>query len=432
MPLLTDLPDGLSFERRLVEAMIESHRTRSVLAVVLVSIDSLNAVNATLGRAYSDMLMQEVSYRMSQCLREGDAVARIGGDEFAFMLPGIAQVGDDHLDVVRRIHVRAHDILDAIIPAFSLGGQQIFLSASGGISLYPYDGASAHLLLKNVSAAVLRAKDHGTNKCQFYTEEMDAAGQKRIALESGLRRAMSNGELLVYYQPKVSASTGEIVGAEALVRWQHPEHGLLPPSEFIPFAEESGLIAPLSELVLRDVCTQSVTWQNEGLRPVRVSVNLSPRHFQQTDIVPQIARVLRDTGLSPKYLELEVTEGTIMRDAERASMKLRELKGSGVTISVDDFGTGYSSLGYLRVLPIDTLKIDKTFVREMATNADDEAIVSAIIGLAHTLRLKVVAEGVETEDQAKLLRALRCDELQGYLFAYPQPGTAFRRLLVGN
>lgn len=428
-PILTDLPDSLSFERRLVESMIESYRNKDVLAVMLVSLHDFDIVRGTFGRLFADLLFQEVAYRMTNCLQEGDAVAHVGGDEFVFMLASIAQVGENELEIARRAHARAHDVLNALATPFDLGGNEIFLNASGGLSLYPFDGSSSHVILKNVSAAVAHAKEQGRNNCHFYTAELDGVGRKRLALETGLRRALDKGELVVHYQPKVESVGGQIVGAEALVRWQHPELGLLPPSDFIPFAEETGLIVPLSMWVLQSVCEQSIAWQKDGITVPRVSINLSPRHFQQAGLVAQIGRVLDSTGLAAQYLEFEVTESSIMREADFSARKLRELKSRGVTISVDDFGTGYSSLGYLKVLPIDALKIDKSFVQDMTFNGDDEAIVSAVIGLAHTLRLRVVAEGVETEAQASLLRNLRCDEMQGYLFSTPVPAPDFRRLI---
>jgi EAL domain-containing protein (putative c-di-GMP-specific phosphodiesterase class I) len=315
-------------------------------------------------------------------------------------------------------------------PPFEIEDQELYVTASIGIGLYPHDGTDAQSLLKNSGAALYRAKQQGGNNYQFYTPDMNERALKRLALENQLRWAIERKEFKVYYQPQVNISTGQVVGMEALVRWQHPELGLVSPAEFIPLAEDTGLISPIGEWVLRTACAQTKSWQDSGFSFLHVSVNLSPRQFQQPDLLLMIERQLKESGLEPASLELEVTESSVMKNAESSISTLRELKAMGIKISIDDFGSGYSSLSYLKHLPIDVLKIDQSFVRDMTEDPKDAAIVMAIIQLAHSLQLKVNAEGVETEEQLRFLRLLRCDEMQGYLFCRPLPVEAFEQLLI--
>jgi diguanylate cyclase (GGDEF)-like protein len=418
---LTDLPNRILFEDRLTQALVLAQRSQQTLGMLFLSLDRFKKVNDTLGHAAGDRLLQEVALRLSGCIREGDTVARFEGDEFALLLTPIGGTKD-----VVEIIYRINEMLNS---PFILDAQELFITASIGISLYPDDGADAHTLLKNAGAALYRAKEQGGGNYQFYAADMNAKAVKRLALENSLRRALEKKEFEVYYQPRVDTSTGQVVGVEALVRWQHPELGLLSPAEFIPLAEDTGLIVPLGEWVLETACAQSKSWQKAGFTPLSVAVNMSARQFQQQNLSLCVARILQETGLDAHYLDLELTESAIMKNAESAVRTLTELKEMGVKIAIDDFGTGYSSLGYLKRLPIDVLKIDKSFVRDATTDPDDAALVMAIIALAHNLRLKVIAEGVETEEQRRFLHLLRCDEWQGYLYSKPLPARAFTELL---
>jgi EAL domain-containing protein (putative c-di-GMP-specific phosphodiesterase class I) len=354
-------------------------------------------------------------------LREGDTLARFASDEFAFLLKQVRSA-DEAAELARKFQ----NLLDA---AFEVDEQELYVTASVGIGLYPHDGASAQVLMKNAGAALYRAKQQGGNNFQFYTADMNERALQRLALENSMRSGLERKEFKVYYQPQVSINTGQVVGMEALVRWQHPDLGLVSPSEFIPLAEDTGLIEHLGEWVLRTACAQTKAWHDDGFTALHVAVNLSPRQFQQPDLLLMIERLLKETGLNPNSLELEVTESSVMKNAESAINTLRELKARGIKISIDDFGSGYSSLSYLKHLPIDALKIDQSFVIDMTSDPKDAAIVMATIQLAHSLQLKVTAEGVETEEQLRFLRLLRCDEMQGYLFCRPLTDEAFAQLL---
>jgi EAL domain-containing protein (putative c-di-GMP-specific phosphodiesterase class I) len=323
-------------------------------------------------------------------------------------------------------------IREAMQLSFDLDGQQLFATTSIGVSLFPHDGEQSTGLLKNAGAALYRAKKGGGDQYQFYTADMHARASKQFALETSLRRAIDNEELLLHYQPRVAVDSQEITGVEALVRWQHPQLGLISPAEFIPLAEDTGLILPLGEWVLRTACRQNRIWQERGFAPLRLGVNISARQFKQPHLAETVLQILAETGLAPEFLELELTESSIMDNADSAIAVLTGLKEEGITISIDDFGTGFSSLSYLKRLPIDALKIDQSFVRDVTTDPDDAALVMAIVTLAHNLRLTVVAEGVETEEQLRFLHLLRCDEVQGYLFSKPLPAEALEKLLALN
>ncbi|MFA7318697.1 MAG: EAL domain-containing protein [Sulfuricella sp.] len=332
------------------------------------------------------------------------------------------EVADSAIPVAQRV-------LDAMTRPFSISGREVFIGASIGISLYPKDGDSGEELLKNADVAMYRAKKRGRNRFRFYDENMDASSVERLSLETSLRRAVDNGELLLYYQPQVNLHSGEIIGAEALIRWQHPEMGLVSPAKFIPLAEESGLIFPIGEWVMRTACAQIKVWQDAGVMTPTVAVNLSAHQFRQRQLVKMTTGVLLDTGIDGRYLELEMTESAVMEDADRVIRILRELKEAGTSISIDDFGTGYSSLSYLKQFAIDKLKVDQSFVREITRDPSDAAIVVAIITMAHSLGLNVIAEGVETEGQLEYLRSHGCDEIQGYFFSRPVPVSDFEQML---
>jgi len=419
---LTGLPNRVSFEDRLTEAVVQAERSGSPLAVMFLALDRFKKFNDTLGHIIGDQLLRSVADRLSTFVGKGDLIACFASDEFAFLLTSV-QNADDSAEVARSLQ-------SVLEPAFEIEEQELYVTASIGIGLYPHDGADAQSLLKNSGAALYRAKQQGGNNYQFYTADMNERALKRLALENQLRWALERKEFRVYYQPQVRIDTGQIVGMEALVRWQHPEMGLVSPAEFIPLAEDTGLIAPIGEWVLRTACAQTKAWHECGFTSLHVSVNLSPRQFQQSDLLSMIERQLSETGLDPAFLELEVTESSVMKNAEAAISTLRELKAMGIKISIDDFGSGYSSLSYLKHLPIDVLKIDQSFVRDMTSDPKDAAIVMAIIQLAHSLRLKVNAEGVETEEQLRFLHLLRCDEMQGFLFCRPLPVDAFEQLLI--
>ena len=418
---LTELPNQNLFKNRLMHELDASRGKGRKSATVFLCPDRFKNINDTLGHETGEQLLRQIAERLTSRIADINTAAYFGGDEFALLFTQIRDAAE-----TARI---AETIQDALRPSFSYGEHEIFLTASIGISLSPDDGEDCQTLLKNASTALFRAKEKGGDTYEFYTADMHERAFKRLSLESDLRRALEREEFMVYYQPQVSIEKRKIVGMEALVRWQHPELGLIPPVEFIPVAEETGLIAPLGEWVLREACRQNKAWQNAGYAPLRVAVNLSLRQFQQADLVEMVTRTLAETHLDGDCLDLELTESSMMHNAEQAVKVLRKLKETGITISVDDFGSGYSSLSYLKHLPLDVLKIDRTFVNEMTTDPNNAAIVLAIITLAHNLGLKAIAEGVETEAQWSLLRRLDCDEMQGYLFSKPLPAEAFERLL---
>ena len=420
---LTDLPNRILFEDRLTQALILAKRHRQALGMLFLSLDGFKKVHDTLGHAIGDRLLQKVAERLRSSAHQGETVARFEGDEFALLLTQIGGTEDE--DVVEVIF----QINESLKLPFLVDDHELFITVSIGISLYPDDGADAPTLLKNADAALYRAREQGGNNYQFYTADMNDKAMKRLTLENSLRRALERSEFEVYYQPVLDINTRKIVGMEALLRWHHPELGLIQPAEFIPLAEDTGMIVPIGEWVLRTACTQSKSWQEAGFAPLSLAVNLSGRQFQQQNLSEVVARILQETGLNSHNLELELTESSIMKNAESAVRMLGELKEMGVKIAIDDFGTGYSSLGYLKRLPIDTLKIDRSFVSDVTTDPDDAALVMAIITLAHNLRLKVIAEGVDSEEQLSFLHLLRCDEWQGYLFSKPLPVEAFEELL---
>lgn len=414
---LTGLANRGLFRDRLAQALARADRHERLVALLFLDLDGFKAINDTLGHDAGDNLLKTVADRLRGCVRRADTVARLGGDEFAVILEGVSRIGD--------ATAVAQKILDTVALPFILNGQEVFVTTSIGIAVYRRDGEDAEALTKNADTAMYRAKEQGRSTYQIYTADLHEKILQRLALESGLRRALERGEFLLYYQPRVNLRSGAITGMEALLRWRHPERGLVSPVEFIPVAEESGLIIPIGEWVLREACAQSRAWHAAGLPRLRVAVNLSARQFRHKDLAEAVARIVAETGLEPEWLELELTEGFLMENTQASSATLAALKAMGLRISIDDFGTGYSSLNYLQRFPIDTLKIDQSFVRGIPTDPDAAAIVTAIIALAHSLRLEVVAEGAETKEQIEFLKAQGCDEIQGYLFSPPLPAAAF-------
>ena len=409
---VTGLPNRLLFMDRLQQAIAQAQRNERLVAVMLLDLDRFKAINDSFGHSMGDLLLKGVAARLAGCVREDDTVARIGGDEFTVLLPEIRHIQD--------AATVAGKILKALAGPFSLGNHEIFVGTSIGIAFYPFHD-DIETLLKSADNAMYRAKEQGGNGYEFYSAEISGASARQLSLEGALRGAVERDELVLHYQPQIDLTRGEIVGVEALVRWQHPERGLLGPMEFIPLAEENGLIVPIGEWVLRTACAQARAWQEAGLRPIRVAVNLSVRQFYQKNLVETVARILEQTGLDSRYLELEITESCLMQNTRTTVALLAELNRLGMRISIDDFGTGYSSLSYLKRFPVDTLKIDRSFICDIGTDHDDDAIVKAIIALAQSLELRVVAEGVETPEQLHFLRTHGCNEIQGYLISRPLP-----------
>jgi diguanylate cyclase (GGDEF)-like protein/PAS domain S-box-containing protein len=409
---LTGLPNRSLIADRLDLAILHAQRKRRCVAVAFIDLDGFKLVNDGLGHNAGDELLKVVGARMQQCLRSDDTLGRFGGDEFVVILSDLA---DDALGITPVLE----KIRQAVREPVQVEGQEVQVSCSMGVVMYPRDGVDPTTLMMNADAAMYRAKELGNNNFQFYTREMNASVEEKLVLLEGLRNALEFEQLSLVYQPKVDLRTGAIFGVEALLRWHHPEHGLISPLRFIGLAEESGLIVAIGDWVLREACRQSVAWRAQGLAPLTVSVNVSPRQFEEKRLVERVALALIDTGLPAAALELEVTESLIMRDLAQAVGKMGELKDMGVALSIDDFGTGYSSLSALKSFPISSLKIDKSFVSELADNPDDQAIAMAVISLGHKLNLRVIAEGVETEQQVRFLRENDCDEMQGYLFSPP-------------
>ncbi len=418
---LTDLPNRALFLERLNQALIQAQRNHRILAVLFLDLDRLKVINDTLGHNMGDRLLKAVAARLKGAMRDTDTVARLGGDEFMLLLPEISSPAD-----IDRITSK---ILDTFKAAFEFDQQELYITTSVGVAIFPKDGTDAETLLKNADTAMYRAKRTGRNNVQTFAPSMKAEDLEQLALGNGLRRALERKEFVVHYQPQIDIENGEIVGMEALVRWQHPEYGLVHPGSFIHWAEDSGLIVPIGEIVMRMACEQNKAWLAAGYQPLKVAVNISARQMKQSNLVQTVARILRESGLPPDCLELELTESVLM-DLGGNSMNIpHELKAMGVGFSIDDFGTGYSSLNYLKRLPVNTLKMDQSFVRDLTTDHNDAAIASAVIGLGHGLDLQVLAEGVETMGQLDYLRHLKCDRMQGFLFSEPLPANEFEELL---
>lgn len=430
---LTGLLNRHSFKERLEEASLHAQRYERLAAVLFLDLDRFKRINDTLGHNIGDLLLQGMADRLVNCLRKTDrtartdreppppAVARLGGDEFTILLTDLTQI-QDAAHVARRI-------LKIVAEPFNLMGHEVFITASIGITMYPIDGNDVDTLLKNADTAMYHAKDQGRNNFQFYSHTMNATAFDCLALENGLRKALDREEFILYYQPQLDIRTGKIVAVEALIRWQSPDLGLVPPPDFISLAEETGLIQPIGDWVLSTACLQNKAWQDAGFGPLRVTVNLSSHQFRQRDLLATVTRALKDSGLPPALLELELTESAIMQNVETTNFMLAELKAMGLRLAIDDFGTGYSSLSYLKRFPLDVLKVDRSFVHDITTDPDDAAITAAIIAMAHSLNLKVIAEGVETEEQLAFLKAQGCDEIQGFLFSRPLPVEDLTKLL---
>jgi len=418
---LTGLPNRVLLDDRLSQAVAHAERDGHSFAVAMFDLDRFKVVNDSFGHRAGDELIKEVAHRLAGIARSTDTVGRLGGDEFVFIMERLAK-REDAEHIARRA-------VEALQVPIRIGGVNIHSSASVGIALFPTDGTSVETLIANADAAMYCAKQRGRNNIQCYASGMNSVTQDKVRLESDLHQALALGQFELHYQPKLDTSTGVIHGAEALIRWRHPERGLVLPGEFIPLAEACGLIDSIGEWVVREGCRQARTWQLEGLPHLRVAVNLSAFQFRNGNLLQTIREALQAADLDPRFLEVEITESAVMSDPEESVAILEQLSRMGVVVSVDDFGTGYSSMSYLRRFPIDKLKIDRAFIAELISRADDTSIVKAIVSLAHSLHLKVVAEGVETQEQLDLLKALGCDQYQGYCFSPAVPAAKFAALL---
>jgi diguanylate cyclase (GGDEF)-like protein/PAS domain S-box-containing protein len=423
---LTGLPNRRLFMDRLWQALAASSRSRQFGAVLLLDLDHFKILNDTRGHNAGDELLNQVARRLLTALRESDSAARLGGDEFVLLLEDL---GETALSAASAAEALAEKIRAAVSASTTLGDKEYRITPSIGIALFREQRDTVDALLRQADLALYQAKAAGRNTIRFFSPEMQAAVDARAEMEAGLRRALEQNEFELHYQPKVELHRGCVVGAEALIRWRGKDGQLIPPDAFIPLAEENGLIVPIGAWVIEEACRQMAAWRSSGLPPIRVAVNVSARQFQQENLALTVAQALRANDLEPQWLELELTESAVMGSPEKAAAALQELKNIGVRISLDDFGTGYSSLGQLKRFPIDSLKIDRSFVRDISTDPDDAAIATMIIGLAHSLKQTVVAEGVETEAQLKFLQSQHCDEMQGYFFSRPLPPEQFTSLL---
>ncbi|KRE58391.1 putative bifunctional diguanylate cyclase/phosphodiesterase [Paenibacillus sp. Soil750] len=420
---LTGLPNQRLFKNRLNTALESAKRNNTSIAVLYMDLDRFKLINDTLGHNVGDVLLQNVAGRITECLSKQATISRQGGDEFTIILSGHTQ---------EELEQAIQDILYAFSKPFTLQEYQLFVTPSIGISLYPSGGERADILIKNADTAMYRAKDKGKNTYQFFNETMGIQIHQKLNMENALRKALEENQFVVHYQPKVDVLTGRITGAEALIRWQHPELGFIAPSEFIPLAEETGLIVPIGQWVLHTACKQFKAWQTQEMLHMSVAVNLSMLQLRQENFIEMVEQVLNETGLAPQDLEFEITESNAMNNVDLFIQKLIALKKLGVGISIDDFGTGYSSFGYLKQLPIDTLKIDRSFINDITNSEEDAAIVQAIIAMAHILKLKVVAEGVETASQLTLLEQFQCNAVQGYYLSRPLAAEAYVKMLRSN
>ena len=422
--VLTNLPNRRTFAERIQHEIDLAVRRNTMLAVVFIDIDHFKTINDSLGHATGDLVLQAVANRLRTCLRIGDTVARIGGDEFVILLEG-----NSKRETFERV---AHKLAESLTEAVMIAGREMYVAASMGISVFPHDGTDSETLLRNADTAMYRAKTAGRNCWRFFDESMAAHASRRLELETALRRAAERSELVLYYQPQRSLHNDRIVAVEALLRWQRPERGMVSPMEFIPLAEESGLIVPIGEWVLFTACTQAAAWWHDYKVELRVAVNIAAKQIHHKGFVEQVRDTLAITGLPAEFLELEITESSIIENVEESVNKLHQLKQLGVSVAIDDFGTGYSSLSYLKQLPVDRLKIDRSFVKDTPDDIDDCAIVRTVISMSHNLGLSVIAEGVETQRQLDFLRAQHCDEIQGYLLSVPLPAQQVTGMLIAE
>jgi diguanylate cyclase (GGDEF)-like protein len=418
---LTDLPNRILLKDRLTQSMSLAQRHRQKLAVLYLDVDRFKHINDSLGHGIGDRVLQSVAQRLLTCVRSSDTVSRHGGDEFVILLADAVHAQDAIVSVDK--------ILLALAAPHHVEQHDLSITASIGIAIYPDDGTDAETLMKHADFAMLHAKDSGRNNYQFFKPEMNARALERQSLETGLRHALEQQQFVLHYQPKINLETGAIVGAEALIRWRHPQRGLVAPGHFIPVAEECGFIVPISRWVLRESCRQARAWQDAGLPALRIAINTSAVELRSKDYVAGVRAILAETALDARYLELELNESFLMHDSKSTIGVLQELKDMGVQLALDDFGTGYSSLSYLKRFPIDSLKIDQSFVRGLTTDADDASIVRAVISMGESLRMLVVAEGVETREQLEFLREHACPEGQGFYFSHPVVAGEFSQLL---
>jgi diguanylate cyclase (GGDEF)-like protein len=419
--VLTGLPNRATFNQLLEFSIKSARRNERKCAVLFVDLDRFKVINDSLGHAAGDALLIEVALRLRSCVRESDVVVRLGGDEFIIILNEVANN--------EQVATVAQKVLAAIRPAFTLAGQECHTTASIGIAMFPADGADLETLTKSADVAMYLAKEDGKNNYRFFTEGVKTQSIELLMLETNLRHALERNQFSLHYQPKVDLATGQITGVEALLRWTHPDLGMLPPMQFIPLAEETGLIVPIGRWVLREACTQNMMWQRQGLRAVSMAVNLSPRQFIDESLLHDIDAALAVSGMPPELLQLEVTESMVMQNVPRAIKLLDMIQSRGIRLAIDDFGTGYSSMSLMKQFPIDTIKIDRSFVRDLPDDCEDKAIAQAIISMGKALGMTVVAEGVETSEQETFLRNHACDEMQGFLFSKPVPPEQMSHLL---
>ncbi len=419
---LTGLPNRLLLGDRLEQALIRAGRYRQVVGVMLLDLDRFKDVNDTLGHPTGDKLLRAVTERLKAAIRLSDTVGRMGGDEFCFVLPDLEKPQD--------AAVIAHRILDGFTRSFDIDRQPLNIGASIGIALFPVDGDDAATLIKNADISMYRAKRSGGNTYQFFADSLSAIAEKRKALEKDLAQALAKNELVLHYQPQVSLATGRIIGAEALLRWNHPTQGLIPPLRFLPLAEETGLIIPIGEWVIETACRQNRTWRDEGLLPIRVAVNLSMRQFRDRKLVESVETILKASGMDPEFLELEVGEETAIKDADKATETMQQLRDLGVRVAIDEFGTAMAFFSYLKTFPLNTLKIGRSFIQDVTSNLNNASVVASITTMAHSFDLEIiVAEGLETAEQLEFCRSVGCDVVQGFFFSRPVPPDEFRALL---
>ncbi|PLX96089.1 MAG: GGDEF domain-containing protein [Desulfuromonas sp.] len=419
---LTGLANRVLLDDRIAQSIARAERIGGYVAVFLLDLDRFKIINDSLGHSQGDTILVKVSERLAACVRPGDTLSRLGGDEFAIVMPDLTTTAE--------IRLMAQKILMAFDTPFTLGERELRITTSMGASLYPRDGLHGEDLIRHADTAMYQAKSHGGNSFQFCSQEMDARAHRALELEADLRLALVRDEFILHYQPKINLSRNEIDGCEALVRWTHPDKGMISPGDFIPLAEETGLIVALGTWVLREACRQFKAWQAEGLPPIRIAVNLSARQFLQDDFVLNVKQILTEFAMDPRWLELELTESMVMQDPDKVAIILAQLKEIGFSLSLDDFGTGYSSLNYLRRFPIDYLKIDRSFILDVASDSTAASVANSVIGIAHSLGIHAIAEGVETREQLAFLAQCKCDSIQGFLFSKPLPAAELAQLLT--